>query len=120
MKNAVFWDVAPCRYCVNQRFGETYRLHLQDRKPVSDEPTRAGGCSLQTSSLADFSTLKIEAIGSSEKWVHTRSTRRNIPEDGILHEYQNVSVFGFNQKSGFIVTRPTVTLWANICRVIVP
>jgi hypothetical protein len=32
MKNAVFWDVAPCRYCVNRRFGETYRLHLQGRK----------------------------------------------------------------------------------------
>jgi hypothetical protein len=32
MKNAVFWDVAPCRSCVNRRFGGTYRLHLQDRK----------------------------------------------------------------------------------------
>jgi hypothetical protein len=29
---AVFWDVAPCRYCVNQRFGGTYRLHLQVRR----------------------------------------------------------------------------------------
>jgi hypothetical protein len=29
MKNAVFWDVAPCRYFVNQRFGWTYRLHVQ-------------------------------------------------------------------------------------------
>jgi hypothetical protein len=29
MKNAVFWDVAPCRSCVNRRFGGTYRLHLQ-------------------------------------------------------------------------------------------
>jgi hypothetical protein len=26
MKNAVFWDVAPCRSCVNRRFGGTYRL----------------------------------------------------------------------------------------------
>jgi hypothetical protein len=25
MKNAVFWDVAPCRYCVNRRFGGMYR-----------------------------------------------------------------------------------------------
>jgi hypothetical protein len=25
MKNAVFWDVAPCRSCVNRRFGWTYR-----------------------------------------------------------------------------------------------
>jgi hypothetical protein len=37
------------------------------------------------SSLADFSTLKIKAIRSSETSVHTRSTRRHIPEDGILH-----------------------------------
>jgi hypothetical protein len=27
MKNAVFWDVAPCRSYVNRRFGGTYRLH---------------------------------------------------------------------------------------------
>jgi hypothetical protein len=25
----VFWDVAPCSPYVNQRFGETYHLHLQ-------------------------------------------------------------------------------------------
>jgi hypothetical protein len=36
------------------------------------------------SSLADFSTLKMEAILSSETSVHTRSTLRHIPEDGIL------------------------------------
>jgi hypothetical protein len=36
------------------------------------------------SSLADFSTLKMEAINSSGTSVHTRSTRRHIPEDGIL------------------------------------
>jgi hypothetical protein len=29
MKNAVFWNVAPCRYFVNRRFGGTHRLHLQ-------------------------------------------------------------------------------------------
>jgi hypothetical protein len=29
MKNAVLWDVAPCRSCVNRRFGGMYRLHLQ-------------------------------------------------------------------------------------------
>jgi hypothetical protein len=39
------------------------------------------------SSLADFSTLKMEAIRSSETSVHTRSTRRHIPEDGIFHEH---------------------------------
>jgi hypothetical protein len=38
------------------------------------------------SSLADFSTLKMEAIRSSETSVHKRSTRRRIPEDGILEK----------------------------------
>jgi hypothetical protein len=40
------------------------------------------------SSLADFSTLKMEAIRSSETSVHRRSTRRHIPEDGILHSHR--------------------------------
>jgi hypothetical protein len=42
MKNAVFWDVASCRSCVNRRFGGTYRLHLQDnleKKSASEETT---------------------------------------------------------------------------------
>jgi hypothetical protein len=45
MKNAVSWDVAPCSSCVNR-------------------PAHAD------SSLADFSTLKMEAIRSSETSVH--------------------------------------------------
>jgi hypothetical protein len=32
MKNAVFWDMASCRSCVNRRFWGAYRLHLQGRK----------------------------------------------------------------------------------------
>jgi hypothetical protein len=31
MKNTVFWNVAPCRYYVNRRFGGTYRPHLQGK-----------------------------------------------------------------------------------------
>jgi hypothetical protein len=69
MKNAVFWDVAPCRPSVNRRFGGTYRLHLQGRK-IRERGTSVSRW-LQTapadagSSLADFSTLKMEAIRSS-------------------------------------------------------
>jgi hypothetical protein len=49
------------------------------------------------SSLADFSTLKIQAIRSSETSVHfTGSTRRHIPEDGNLHI---LSLFYTLQKS---------------------
>jgi hypothetical protein len=86
MKNAVFWDVALCRSCVNRLFIGAYRLHLHGRKirergtSVSrlKPPTPAGG------SLADFSTLTREAIRSSETSVHTRSTRHHISEDGII------------------------------------
>jgi hypothetical protein len=85
MKNAVFWDVALCRSCVNRRFGGTRRLHLQGRR------IRERVCSVQPpahagSSLADYSTLKIETIRSSETSVHTRSTQGHIPQDGILHD----------------------------------
>jgi hypothetical protein len=37
------------------------------------------------SPLADFSTLKMEAIPSSETSVDARSTQRYIQEDDILH-----------------------------------
>jgi hypothetical protein len=48
IKNAVFWDVAPCRSWVNRLFGGTYRLHLQGKKSASEEPASAGGCSLHS------------------------------------------------------------------------
>jgi hypothetical protein len=82
MKKAVFWDVAPCRSCVNRRFGGTYRLHLQGRCLTS----------LTDASRADFlifpSTLKMETIRSSNTLDYTRSTRRHIPEDDILHSHR--------------------------------
>jgi hypothetical protein len=80
MKNAVFWDVALCRSCVNRRFGGMYRLHLQGRKIREQVAAHTG------SLLTDFSTLKMEVIRSSKTSVHTRSTRRHIPEDSILHK----------------------------------
>jgi hypothetical protein len=40
------------------------------------------------SSLADLSTLKMEAICSSETSVHIRSTRRHIPENAIVHSHR--------------------------------
>jgi hypothetical protein len=47
MKKAVFWDVALSRYCVNRRFGGTYRLHLQSRrkeKKIRERGTSASRC----------------------------------------------------------------------------
>jgi hypothetical protein len=74
MKNAIFWDVVLCISCVNRCFGGTY-CGLQP-------PAHAG------SSLTDFSALKMEAIRFSETSVHTGSTQRHIPEDGILHSHR--------------------------------
>jgi hypothetical protein len=68
VKNAVFWDVALCRYCVNQRFGWTYRLHLQGRK-ICERGTN---------------------LSRSETSVHTRYTRCHIQEDSMV---QNMDVF---------------------------
>jgi hypothetical protein len=39
MKNSVFWDMAPCRYCVNRRFGGKYRFHLQGGTSVQSTAT---------------------------------------------------------------------------------
>jgi hypothetical protein len=59
MKNAVFWDVAPCRCCVNRHFGGTYRLHLQG----IENP---------------------RARNQREQVVVATRTQRHNPEDGIL------------------------------------
>jgi hypothetical protein len=37
MTNAVFWDVAPCGFMINLRFGGTSRFHLQGRKNNASE-----------------------------------------------------------------------------------
>jgi hypothetical protein len=49
---------------------------------------QAGKDSVCVVALAVFSTLEMEAIRSSETSVHTKSTRRHIPEDSNLH-FQN-------------------------------
>jgi hypothetical protein len=79
MKSIIFWNITPCSPLrVNRRFGGTYRLHLQ--APLAT-------C-FHAGFLAYFSTLKMEAICSSEKSVGSQlTTRRYIPEDGTLFLY---------------------------------
>jgi hypothetical protein len=48
MKNAVFWDVAPCRPCVNRRFASIFRVE----KSASEEPAWADCCRLAASRIS--------------------------------------------------------------------
>jgi hypothetical protein len=83
MKKIVFWDLVPCSYGWNRRFGGMYRLHLQERW-IATRIQWAGGCS----SRRDSPALKMGAIRSSETSVPTITTRHQIPEDDFLHRHR--------------------------------
>jgi hypothetical protein len=53
------------------------------------------------SSLADFSTLKMEAIGFSETSFHTWSTRLHIQKVGIVHSHRCVNLKSYIRNKTF-------------------
>jgi hypothetical protein len=55
IKNAIFWDVGPCRSCVNPRFRGKYHLHFPGTK-IRERET------------------------SVSKWLQTESPLENIPK----------------------------------------
>jgi hypothetical protein len=82
MKKAVFWDVAPCRYCVNWRFGGTYRFHLQGWR--KNTKIRERGTSVSRCLQTNVESSKPSTIRAGREGRENVTTERNNRFQSIL------------------------------------
>jgi hypothetical protein len=110
MRSSIFWDITPCSPLkVNRRFGGTHRLHLQGRTNRAKKPAWKQVASRSCSAYS--STLKMEAICSSETSVGSRRTAgRYIPEERSL---QYVKKFWEETAVKFSQEEDTKAVWID-------
>jgi hypothetical protein len=99
LKSIIFWDTMPCSPLKFNHFWGTNCLHLQGLRisPAryhheSKWEAEPPGFTI-VSCLAYSSTLKMEAICSSETWVYfQRTTWHYVPDDSTHHNhcYENL------------------------------
>jgi hypothetical protein len=101
MRNAVLWKVTPCGSCEHLRFGGEHRLHHQgDIVFLRSLSPFAVTANVFPSSTILF-RLMMEAIRYFEPSVFTTATRRNIPEDGILHSQSRETLKSYIALTGW-------------------
>jgi hypothetical protein len=114
MKNAVFWDVTPRGSCKKRRFGEhsasiiwvakigelgTTLVFLRSARWLLVAVNVVPG-------LPILVTPMMEALRFFEMSAPTRATRRNIPEDGILHSHRRENLISYIQQQRLDINVP--------------
>jgi hypothetical protein len=97
--------MTPCGFCKNRCFRRTFHLHQHGEKNqragnVTSNKQLLVTAKVVPSSLIIF-TLIMDAIHSTETLVLTRTTRRHIPEDGILCSHCRENLKSYIALSGW-------------------
>jgi hypothetical protein len=99
-KNAVFWDVMPCGFCQNRRFGGTYCLYHKGDKNQQDILFLHSVQRLIVTVDIPSSQIIVTLL-ATEMSVLTRTTWHNIPEDSILHHPLILQIYSLHSAASF-------------------